>query len=762
MATIAEALARAAQHYQAGQLAPAEQLCRQILQADPAQAKALHLLGLVAHRVGRWDEAIGCYNQALRLHPGLADIHNSLGAALAARGQFVEALASFEEALRQRPDYPEAHDNLGTAFKLLGRPGEAEASYRRALHLRPDFAQAHHDLGVVLALQNRLAEAVASFQEALRYRPDYLEALMKLADLQKQMSQGEDAEAHYRAALYLRPDLPELHYGMGAVLTERGEFAAALGSMREALRLRPDFAAAHHKLGFVFKHMGRLAEAESSYREALRCDPASPQHHNTLGLFLVEQSRWDEAVASFQEALRHRPDYAEALNNLGKCYREQGCLDEALACLRRAAELRPDLYSDLLLTLHLAATYDPEATFAEHRRWAEQFLAGVPPLGGSGPNTASRRDSNTNRDPDRRLRLGYVSGDFREHVLGRYSAAVIAAHDRGQFEVFCYANVRREDTLTERISASADHWRSLVGLSDAQAVQLILADQIDLLIDLAGHIAYNRLGVFAQKPAPVQVTHYGYPHSTGLAAIDYRLTDSYCDPPGRTERFHCEKLERLPEASWCYVPGPSPEVGPLPAHEAGAVTFACLGTLAKVTEPMIGLWAQILQALPRARMVLRTGAGSAGDERVRAAFARHGVEKDRVTLAPKLSTEAYYRRFYEADICLDTYPYTGHTTTADALWMGVPVVTLAGPTCVTRLGVSTLVLAGLEDLVTESPAAYVETAIRLARDLPRLRALRGQLRDRVKSTLGDVERFTRQLEAAYREMWQTYCVSNDW
>jgi predicted O-linked N-acetylglucosamine transferase (SPINDLY family) len=341
--------------------------------------------------------------------------------------------------------------------------------------------------------------------------------------------------------------------------------------------------------------------------------------------------------------------------------------------------------------------------------------------------------------------------------MGRYSEAVIAAHNRRQFEVFCYANVRREDERTRRIKSVADNWRSVVQLSDDQVARLIHDDQIDLLIDLAGHTADNRIRVFARKPAPVQVTHCGYPGGTGLTAIDYRLTDPYCDPPGRTERFHREQVMRLPEAHWCYAPPPTPEVAPLPAREAGAVTFASFGNLPKVTVPMIGLWAEILRALPRSRMLVQTGAGRAGNERVRSAFASHGICEERVTLLPVLKSEAYYRHYGEVDICLDTYPYTGCNTTADAMWMGVPVVTRAGPTCVTRLGVSALVLAGLEDLVTETPKAYVETAVRLAHDLPRLRELRVQLRDRVKRTLGDVERFARQLEAAYREMWLTYC-----
>jgi protein O-GlcNAc transferase len=864
MTTIDEALGQAAQHYQAGQFALAEQLCRQILQADPAHPYALHLLGLLAFQARRWDDAVACCAAALRVRPDLAEVYNSLGAALMQRNQHADALSSFQEAVRLKPDYADAHHNEGTVYQQMGQWQQAETSYRSALRFRPDFAQAHHNLGALLVVQGRPAEAAASYQAALACWPDYFDAHINLGSVLKQMGRLEEAESCFRAALRLRPELADVHSSLGGILADRGQFPAALECLQEALRLQPTLAGAHTNLGNVLKQMGRTAEAEESYREALRHDPAFHPAHNNLGLLLMvqgklieamacfqeavrvrpdyhdahanlgdvlkllgrpeeamasyrtslrirpyftqahnnlgvllavqgqfaeseeifrdavrlwpmspepyynlgiaiaDQNRPEEALACYEQALRLRPDYAEALNNTAFIYRQQGRIDEALAYNRKAAALQPDqhyLYSNLLLTLHYPATYDPEAVFAEHVRWAEQVEGRGARGEGRGTDEGRYSDSSP-IETNRRLRIGYVSGDFREHVMGRYSEAVIAAHDRSQFEVFCYANIRRQDEYTQRIKATADHWRPIFGVSDAQVVELIRGDQIDLLIDLSGHTADNRVTVFAHKPAPVQVTHCGYPDTTGLAAIDYRLTDPYCDPPGKTERYHTEKVVRLPEAHWCYAPPPTPEVAPVPAQEAGVVTFASFNFLAKVTEAMIGLWARILHALPRARMVVQAGAGRTGDERVRAAFARHGIPEERVTLAGKVKSDEYYRRFGEADICLDTHPYAGCNTTADALWMGVPVVTLAGPTCVTRLGASAIVLAGLEDLVTETPEAYVETAICLAQDLPRLRALRGQLRDRVKQTLGNVDRFTRQLEAVYREMWQTYCAGS--
>ena len=648
MTNIPEALQAAMQYCQAGQLAHAEQLCRQVLLANPAQVNALHLMGMLAHLGGRWDEA--------RAH--------------------------YQEALRHNPDHVNALNNLGTVLNQLGRQEEAEASYRRALRVQPAFAQAHNNLGVLLAVQGRLAEAVDCYQAALQFAPDSADVLANLGD--------------------------------------------------------------------AYKRLGRAEEAAASYRSALRRGPHAQAHIN-LGGLLLEQQQFEQAETLLRDAVRQWPQLPEPYYKLGLMLMTQGRSYEALDCYRKAVALVPGelLYaSTLLFALHYPATYDPAATFAEHRAWGRQF----------GETPAEHQPLHPiDRDPERRLRIGYVSGDFREHVMGRYSEAVLGAHDHRPFEIFCYTTVTVEDERTRRIKGLCDHWRSLANGTDAQAAEIIRQDRIDLLIDLSGHTEGGRLGVFAAKPAPVLATHCGYPDTTGLGAIDYRLTDTYWDPPGQTERYHVEKLVRMPEAQWCYVPLGSPEITTLPARQPGAVTFACIGALAKVTEVIIGAWAQILARLPAARLIVVTGAGTAGDQRVRLAFERHGIGTARLNLMPRQSLDGYLRLLQQVDIVLDTYPYAGCNTTADALWMGVPVVTLAGPSCVTRLAVAALVRTGLQDLVTDSLSGYIETALRLAEDLPRLRQLRGQLRERMQRTLGDVERFTRQLEAVYRDMWRSYC-----
>ncbi len=722
MATLADTLAQAEQYHVTGQHAAAEQLCRQIVAADPQQAEAMHLLGILACQAGRYPEAAAHLQAALNILPDEARFHHSLGLVQYQQGRPHEAIVCYQRALALQPDLAQGHNNLGNAYKSQGQGEEALACYDRALRLAPDFAEAHNNRGNLL----------------------------------RQMGRLEEAEQSYRSAVRLRPDLPQPHYNLGLVLARQERLGDAVRCYGEALARWPQYVEARIALGDALTRLSRLEEAEANYRQALRQAKTSPpptadapQASSQRGA--EAQNKRDEALACYEQAVRIQPDYADALINLANTYLQQGRQDEAVAGFRRALAARPQdpvIHSGLLFALHYPDDYDADACYTEHKRWAEKF---------ADPTICHRPLHPINRDPDRRLRIGYVSADFRSHVVGRYAEAVIAAHQRDQVEVFCYARVPQADAVTNHIKASADHWHMIAGRSDADTANLILQDQIDLLIDLGGHTLGNCQGVFTRKPAPIQVTHFGYPSTTGLAVMDYRITDAYCDPPGETERWHTEKLVRLPETFWCYAPWASPEIGPLPAQRSGEVVFASACILSKVTDETIGLWSQVLRALPQSRILVVAGAGRVGDERVRAVFARHGITAERLTLVPRQGVDGYLRLFQTVDIVLDVYPFTGCNTTADALWMGVPVVSRVGPTAATRQGLSILSQVGLADLAVASPEAYVETAVRLAHDLPRLRELRGQLRPRVQSTLGDVERFTRHLEAAYREMWQTFC-----
>ena len=367
--------------------------------------------------------------------------------------------------------------------------------------------------------------------------------------------------------------------------------------------------------------------------------------------------------------------------------------------------------------------------FAEHRRWHAQHAA---PLAAGTPPPPL-----TFAPGARRLRLGYVSPDFNHHAVACFIEPVLAAHDRTRVEVFCYAAVRAPDRITARLRRLAEHWRDIAPLDDAAAAALIRADRPDLLVDLAGHTAHHRLGVFARRPAPVQATWLGYPNTTGLDAIGYRLTDAVADPPGQTEAFHSEKLVRLPATFSCYGPdADAPPVNDLPAARAGAVTFGSLNNFAKITPAVIALWSRLLRELPGSRLVLKSrGLGDAAvAARIRDAFAVHGIEPARLTLdGAELSVAAHLSLYHGIDIGLDPFPYNGTTTTCEALWMGVPVVTVTGANHVARVGASLLTHCGLTELVASDEAGYIAAAVALAGDPDRMTTLRRTMRDRLNA-----------------------------
>jgi predicted O-linked N-acetylglucosamine transferase (SPINDLY family) len=701
---------------------------------------------------GKLDEAVDCCRQALELKPDFVEAQFNLANALRDLGRLDEAVACYRRALELKPNLPEAHSNLGSVLKNQGHLDEAVAYHRRALHLKPDYAEAHSNLGNALQAQGKMDEAIACYRRALDLKPTFAEAHFNLGIALKEQGKLDEAVACYRCALQLNPNYAEAHNNLGAALSDQGKLDEALACYRRAVELKPDHAEAHSNLGNVLKDQGKLDEAVACHRRALDLKPDYAEGHINLGNVLRDQGHLDEAVASHRRALLIRPDYAEGYSNLGAVFKDQGRLDEAVACWRRALDLKPDFvvaHSNLVYSQLFSPDYDAQAIYEEHRRWSQQFAEPLRKLILPHANLPS---------PDRRLRIGYVSPDFRVHPVGRFLLPLLEAHDHGGFEIFCYSSATMADAVTTCCQSCADTWRQVFNLSDQQLANTIRLDQIDILVDLSMHMAGNRLLVFARKPAPVQVTYLAYCGTTGLDTMDYRLTDSYLDPPGQDESCYTEQSIRLPETYWCYQPVvKAPPVNNLPALRTGQVTFGCLNNHCKVTAPTLAVWSRLLQALPEARLVLHARQGS-HRQRVVEFFASQHIEADRVEFMDLLPPAEYFQTYQRLDIGLDPFPCGGGTTTCDALWMGVPVVSLAGKTAVGRGGRSLLSNIGLADLVANDAENYVRIAVTLAQDQQRLADLRTTLRDRMQaSPLMDGARFARHVEAAYRDMWRRWC-----
>lgn len=727
-------------------------LCfREAVRLQPNNVEGLHNLALVLIALRQLPEARPLLERVTQLAPQFAGGQLGLSALCFEQGDWVTALTAAQRAVQLDPRLAAAHAQLGAVLLKMQHFQEAVAALQTALRLDPRQVQATEHLGVALLGLERREEARTHLQHAAALDPTNLRVLTNLVTVLVDMGRWSEAAALAPQIMQLQPHTPELLHNLGLAYLNSHQAALAVAPLEQAIRLRPDYAEALCSLGWAYTDLGQFQRAAEVLQQAHRLKPDFAEVLNNLGLVYNHLGKLDDARTVYEQALRLRPDFPEALGGLANVYKDLGLLGEAIARYRQSVALnprQPSMYSNFLLSLHYVDGVTPEEIYREHRAWADaNAVVPTPP-----------RPHANDRNPERRLRIGYVSADFRGHVMGWYLEPVLECHDRQRFEIFCYANMSGEDDTTRRIRALASGWCVIHNVPDETVEEMIRRDRIDLLIDLSGHTGGNRLPLFARKPAPVQAGHFGYMETTGLTALDYRITDAVCDPPGQTERYHSEQLVRLPEILWCYRPNVAIEPNELPADSSGQITFGMLNAFPKIAPPAIAAWAKILHGTSGSRLLVLAGVSPQADLRLRDAFAAHGIAPERLLLEGKRSRYDYFRLFQRVDLALDSFPYAGCNTTCDALWMGVPVVTLAGQTCMARQGASPPAHLGLYDLITETPEAYVHTALRLAADLPRLRELRRTLRERMsRSTLMNSQRFTRQLEEVYRRMWRHWC-----
>jgi predicted O-linked N-acetylglucosamine transferase (SPINDLY family) len=726
------------------------------LRENPDYAAAHYNTGNAYARSGRGESALVAYRKAIALNPEFADAEVALGSTLEDLGRLDDAAASYRRALSIKPDYAEVHGNLGLTLKRLGHVDDAVASYRRALSLKPDRAELHNYLGEALQEQGQLDGAATSYRQALNLRPDYILALNNLGNVLQDLGQGDAAVASYRQALTLNPDLAEVHNNLGNALKGLGRFAAARASFHRALEINSGLAIVHYNLGNALADEGRLHAAIESFRQALRIDPGYVDAHCNLGNALFGVGQLHDALACYHRVLELNPDYVLAHVNIGNVLRDLGQPEAAGTSYREALGIDPGSLlarSNLLFSLNYRADQGATTMLAEARRYGDLVARQARPF------TAWRNSP----DPARRLRVGFVSGDLRNHAVGHFAEGVLAAlastaADRP--EIFAYSNHFSTDEVAQRIKASCDRWHLAAGLSDQALAHRIHDDQIDILVDLSGHTEHNRLSMFAWKPAPVQATWLGYLATTGVAAIDYIIADPWTLPASDEVSF-TERIWRLPESYLCFTPPAShAQVTPLPALTRHRVTFGSFNNLAKMNDDVVALWSRLLRAVPDSRLLLK--ARLFGDalvrQRVVARFGVHGIDAGRLILMSFAPMADYLAPYQGVDVSLDPFPYPGITTTVESLWMGVPVLTLAGTTFLSRQGIGVLTNAGLPEWIAVDAEDYVARAAAYTCDLSRLASLRSGLREQVlASPVFDSTRIAGHLAAAFRGMWQEWC-----
>ena len=805
--------------HQSGDFDAARAAYEQVLNLEPQHPDALYLLGTLDLAGGAVAAALSRFDAAIAQSPGQAAYHYSRGEALRATGRLDDAVTAFRHALDLDGSDARWWNELGLTLDALAQPDAARIAYeaalardprcaaalcnlanqhlrgsapatavellRRALAIEPDSLPALGALSQALLVQDDVAGAIATAEHAVAVAPDSPLAHLQYAFALAADGRLDAAEPAAHEAVVRAPAMPETHFALGSILLRRGFMEEAEGALARAIELRPQYseaileradllyrvgrwpdavadlkalverepglAPAHVSLANHLQQIGRIEAAEFHYRRAIELEPQQPLAHVLLSSLLYAAMRFTEAEAAARATVACKADYPGGWVNLAMALQHQGRLEESAQANRRALALAPGdalARSNLLLTLNYLPDVSVEELFAEHRAFGAQF----DPDAGALP-----RFESVDRRPERPLRVGYLSPDFRTHVVAFFFEPVLAAHDPKRVETVCYYNHTIVDDTTRRLRERAQLWRDVAAMSDAELVRLMREDRLDVVVDLAGHTAKSRLTALAQRVAPVQITWLGYPNTTGLKQMDWRITDARADPPG-AEAHHTERLLRLPEVFLCYEPPPeAPEIADPPSLSGAPLSFGVFNNFPKVTDPMLALWARILERTPGSRLLIKTA--SLRDpgviELARSRMRRAGLDLDRVELAGFTpGRREHLAAVASVDVALDTFPYHGTTTTCESLWMGVPVVTLAGDRHAARVGVSLLQHLNLDQLIARSPDQYVDIASQLALD-PQLRqTLRHSLRGRLRQApLTDVSAFTRALEQGYRTAW---------
>ena len=698
---------------------------RKASELDPQSPDILNQLGAALFENEQNEEAVGCYQRALALKPGQPDILMNMAMAHYRNDNFDGAVACFAEALKERPDFAEAYNGMALSFKALGQLDEAVSCCKKAISLKPDYAKAYSNLGGILKDMNRLDEAAAEYEKAM----------------------------------VIDPKNAEICHNLAAVFNDLDRLEDAIETLEKALRLKPDFSSACFLMAKIVKPKGKLEDVISWYEKGLSFDPKNVDALFALGTIYRNSGLIRKAISYYEKGVELDPKNARLHTNSAVAYVDAGELTKGLSLLRKSMELEPDepkTHSNLIFSSQYDTQISELQLFNEAKKWAKNH----------GPRMSKAFHRVIPRSVvDRRLRIGYVSPDFHQHSVSWFFLSLLSRHDRQEFEIFCYSDVREPDGITKKIECLTDHWHPIFDSSDQEVATQIHSDKIDILVDLTGHTGHNRLRVFALKPAPIQVTWLGYPGTTGLSEMDYRITDPIADPIGSSDDFYTEKLVRLDDGFLCYMPpDASPEVSASPFVQKGYLTFGSFNNLPKTNDKVIRVWAEILKRVPRSSLFMKTIAltDNSARQHFQECFQSKGVSSERIVMRPHTVSLAEHLRLYrEIDIALDTFPYNGTTTTCEAMWMGVPVISLKGKRHSARVGASILTQTGLSNLIAESEEEFIETAVNLAMNPPVLTEMRKTMRARMRrSSLCDANAFARRMENAYRKMHGEWLQDN--
>lgn len=768
-----------------GKIAEAIAIYRRALESKPDSADAWYNLGNTLQVQGEVEEAMQCYRKSLKLRPNFGIAYFNLGRILQDRGNLVEAEGAYKKALKTLKKFPPVYTSLGNIAKSLGKIDEAVSyhqqsvkidsryaegyynlanifregkayeaaikSYLLSLKMRADFPEAWFGLSIAYQLSNNLLGAEGALNLALNYNPKFTDAYLSLAVLKQSQGKYSDAETVLNRGLKEQPNNYKLLNLLGLLYKLQRKADLAEQVVRDLLQHYPEDGVTYCNLGTLYNDLGNYEEAIAYLEKsiALATEKSSGYlelAHNNLAYGLVQLQRLSQAIDHCQKALEINPKNILAHLNLGWAFHAQGKIEEAIESFEKIIEIAPDYHGGYSNRLH-SLNYDPRQsaeTIADaHFTWGKrcQFEALIPKKHAQNP----------------KIRIGYLAPYFNHSVVADLLEPILLNHNQDEFEIFCYSNLFLRDNVKNNLAQLPYHWRDVYHSNDQQGAELINSDELDILVDLAGHLPHNRLPLLARKPAPIQISYLGYPSTTGLEAIDYYLTDGFADPIGLTESYYREELLRLPHSFLTFQPPEnSPPVTDLPARENKKITFGSCNPAPSFTPKAIALWSGILKSLPDSRIVLKSPSFTDRPtcDRYLTIFAHCGIDSRRVQLLDSKSDRRENWEFYSTiDIALDPFPYNGTISTCEAMWMGVPVITLAGNTHASRTGVSLLTTVGLTEFIAQDIKEYLRKALALAQNLDRLSQLRANLRQQMTSSpLCDVVAHTQAIEAVYRNV----------
>ena len=776
-----------------GRLDEALALLTEVTGAAPNDPNAMLCTGMTYYFKKDFPKAREWLEKAHAAHLDEGAYYINIGLLNDAEGKLDAALECHRKAIALLPQQHQGHYNLGLTLAKMGRFKEAIDAYTAALRLSPQDSVIVRHLAESLLADGRTEEAMRQFTQYINLCPDKCEAWTFLADIYRQRKDFRTSGEYYEKALAENPRSHNTHYRYACMLRDANQLGAALPHFRQAYEIMPDNLGYICDLGYVTASSGDRQTAAELVEKAIKIAPTN-YHPYVLKGFVWLRKNNAVAIAAFDKAMELNPDAeCEVIGLKALALHFTGMVQDAEVCFKRAIALTPDNadhylnYANTLMAqaripeclenlaqsirirpnYHYAMSnvllyshYTPQANREYFRQlsrdYDKQFARPLMPADNVFANP---------KEPERKLRVGFVSCDFRTHSVAYFVEPLLRSHDRDKFEFFCYSANQNNDKYTELLQGYVENWRDILPLSDAEAADRVRQDGIDILVDLGGHTSNHRLLLFAHKPAPVQVSWLGFPDTTGLSAIDYRISDAITDPPA-FDCYSSEKVVRLPGGFHCYCPFPNaPAIVPLPQEQTGYVTFGSFNNYAKTSTEIASLWVKILNAVPGSKLMLKSL--SLADEQVRAAvgerFAKLGLDPERIIACKRTpSIYEHLAMYNQVDIALDTWPYNGTTTTFEALWMGAPLMTLIGETHASRVGASLLINFGLQDLICQSPEEYMAKTIAFAQQPEALRKTRVMMRTRMlHSPLLSEEWFTLKFEAALRGMWREYCGEND-